>query len=97
MSSEPKKEPDNTERSEREKGFARRGLLQWSVPAILAVSLPAQVSAGSGHGDHGDHTDMAHDDTFQDTHQDHEDMGHGDSHTDNPHIDFADGSRPEIS
>jgi hypothetical protein len=60
MSSERMKEPDD------KKAFTRRGLLQWSIPVILAVSLPAQVSAApSGH---------------HDSHNDHED--HGDNHND---------------
>jgi hypothetical protein len=73
MSSEPTKEPENQERTERERTFTRRGLLQWSVPVILAVSVPAQVSAGSGHDDsHNDHDD----------HADHNDGEHVDTHTD---------------
>jgi hypothetical protein len=82
MSSEQNKEnsPENQERAERKATFSRRGLLQWSVPAILAVSLPPQVAMASGHGDaHRDHGD-SHVDTHSDTHQD----SHGDSH-----IDFA--------
>lgn len=90
MSSEPQKEtgPENQERSEREATFSRRGLLQWSVPAILAVSLPGQVSAGSmGHNDvhndgHRDHDDMHgdnHDDAHQDSHEDSHKDTHGDS------------------
>ena len=92
MNSEPQKEttPENQERSEREATFSRRGLLQWSVPAILAVSLPGQVSAGSmGHTDtHDDHRDHGHTDTHGDMHDDgHQDM-HEDSHTDT-HGDMA--------
>ncbi len=84
MSSEPQKEttPEDQERSEREATFSRRGLLQWSVPAILAVSLPAQVSAGTG-----GHSDTSHTD-----HEDHNDAhgdGHTDTHTDS-HGDFTD-------
>jgi hypothetical protein len=75
MNSEPMKEPENQERAEREKTFSRRGLLQWSVPVILAVSLPAQVSAASGghtdthddHTDHADHNDGTHVDTHMDS------------------------------
>lgn len=90
MSSEPQKEnqPQNQERSEREATFSRRGLLQWSVPAILAVSLPSQVSAGSGHNDHGDsHRDHgdSHQDTHDDSHQDSHMDDHKDSHDDHPH------------
>jgi len=98
MSSEPQKEtgPENQERSEREATFSRRGLLQWSVPAILAVSLPGQVSAGSsGHNDsHGDgHTD--HVDSHQDDHQDgHQDM-HEDSHKDS-HGDMHAGGKGQV-
>jgi hypothetical protein len=92
MSSEPQKEttPENQERSEREATFSRRGLLQWSVPAILAVSLPGHVSAGSGHDDmhHTDHVD-----THMDDHMDgHQDM-HEDSHDDS-HGDHSDVARP---
>jgi hypothetical protein len=64
MSTEPKKEPENQERAERQRTFSRRGLLQWSVPVVLAVSLPAQLSAApSGHTDgHGDHHHDQHKD-----------------------------------
>jgi hypothetical protein len=44
------------DRVRREASFSRRGLLQWTVPAIVAVSLPSQTFAGSSHHDgHGDH------------------------------------------
>ena len=78
--------------------FTRRGLLQWSVPVILAVTLPktAYVQSG-GHGDagHGDagHSDTGHSDVHADSHSDtgHTDTGHTDTgqtvHLDSPHID----------
>ncbi len=104
MSSEPQKEnqPENQERSEREATFSRRGLLQWSVPAILAVTLPSQVSAGShmdhgdGHGDHTDHGDSHqdnHDDSHQDSHQD----DHKDSHDDHFVPKLRSGQVPNFS
>jgi hypothetical protein len=72
MSLESSKEtPQNAERAAREATFSRRGLLQWSVPVIVAVALPSQVSRASGHGD-------SHTDNHSDGHQD----SHGDSHTD---------------
>ena len=83
--------------------FTRRGLLQWSVPVILAVTLPktAYVQSGghgdAGHGDagHGDagHSDTGHSDVHADSHSDtgHTDTGHTDTgqtvHLDSPHID----------
>jgi hypothetical protein len=87
MSSEPNKDtPQNAERAAREATFSRRGLLQWSVPVIMAVSLPAQVSAGSNHGDsHNDTHGDGHDDTHGDSHVDFAPKGrtpHGDSHAD---------------
>ena len=60
------------ERSEREATFTRRGLLQWSVPVILAITLPQGAHAqASPHSDAG-HTDAGHTDA---------------GHTDVPHID----------
>jgi len=76
MSTEPRKEPENQERTEREKSFSRRGLLLWSVPVILAVSLPAQVSAGPSN-----HTDIHKDHSHSD-HKDSNHHGHTDTHKD---------------
>ena len=57
----------DAERARRQESFSRRGLLQWTIPAIVAVSLP-QVAFGSAHTD-------SHDDSFVDTHHDgHTDM-----------------------
>jgi len=98
VNSEPQKEtvPENQERSdqersEREATFSRRGLLQWSVPAILAVSLPGQVSAGSNpHDDVHHDTHHDHVDTHQDDHQD----GHQDMHEDSHHDSHGDSGSP---
>jgi hypothetical protein len=51
------------ERAAREQSFTRRGLLQWSVPAIAAVTLPQALYAGTPHND-------GHDDKHHDKHHD---------------------------
>jgi hypothetical protein len=73
--------------------FTRRGLLQLSIPAVLATLVSDQASAGNPHqihpqhldrhGDHLDHLDSgSHWDTHGDLHQDHHVDTHGDSHWD---------------
>jgi hypothetical protein len=70
------------ERSEREATFTRRALLQWSVPVILAITLPQGAHAqASPHSDAG-HSDAGHTDAG------HTDAGHTDAHTDG-HTDFT--------
>src|SRR5262245_56569112 len=78
--------------SEREATFLRRALLQWSVPAIVAITLPqdahAQGSPHSDHTDHADHADVPHSD-HTDAHADAHTDSHIDVHTDvpAPHVD----------
>jgi hypothetical protein len=78
--------------------FTRRGLLQLSIPAVLATLLPGPArtyAAGDPrkidpqhldrHGDHQDHHDgppPGHTDTHGDSHVDHHEDTHGDSHWD---------------
>src|SRR5437667_187891 len=68
-------------KAERESTFTRRALLQagWTMPVIVAATLPETAYAQSGHTDHTDHTDTAHVDAHGDLHGD---VAHADVHTD---------------
>jgi len=72
--------------SEREATFLRRALLQWSVPAIVAITLPQDA-----HAQGSPHTDVPHTDSPHADHGDHSDVHTDAPHTDAPHTDHGDG------
>jgi hypothetical protein len=84
----------SADKKSREDSFSRRGLLQWTVPAILLTMVPTRV-LGQTHNDanhldraHADHTDsVVHQDTAHSDHADHDDSP---SHSDYPHSDHSD-------